>query len=100
MLFRSVNILTYASERYPNRPVEAVIGGLHLFALNTEQLNWTGDKLKEFKVANFVGAHCTGIEAVHHLRERLGLTRKTALVGSVGGSYVLSSGIVPGRLER
>ena len=49
--------------------------------------------LKEFKVANLVGAHCTGIEALHHLRDRIGLTRKTALVGSVGGSYVLSSGI-------
>ena len=95
-----VNILTYARAHHPNQPVEAVIGGLHIFAATDEQLNWTGDKLKEFKVANLVGAHCTGIEAVYKLRDRLGLTRKTALVGSVGGSYVLTSGIVPAGLER
>lgn len=95
-----VNILTYATMHHPNQPVEAVIGGLHLFPASDDQLNWTGDKLKEFKVANLVGAHCTGIEALYKLRERIGLTRKTALVGSVGGSYVLASGIVPAGLER
>jgi 7,8-dihydropterin-6-yl-methyl-4-(beta-D-ribofuranosyl)aminobenzene 5'-phosphate synthase len=95
-----VNILTYATKHHPNQPVEAVIGGLHLFPASDEVLNWTGDKLKEFKIANLVGAHCTGIEALYKLRERIGLTRKTALVGSVGGSYVLASGIVPAGLER
>jgi 7,8-dihydropterin-6-yl-methyl-4-(beta-D-ribofuranosyl)aminobenzene 5'-phosphate synthase len=95
-----VNILTYAHEHFPTQPVEAVIGGLHLFPASDETLNWTGDKLKEFKVANLVGAHCTGIEALYKLRERIGLTRKTALVGSVGGSYVLTSGIMPAGLER
>jgi 7,8-dihydropterin-6-yl-methyl-4-(beta-D-ribofuranosyl)aminobenzene 5'-phosphate synthase len=95
-----VNILTYAREHHPNQPVEAVIGGLHLFPASDETLNWTGDKLKEFKVANLVGAHCTGIEALYKLRDRIGLTRKTALVGSVGGSYVLTSGIMPAGLER
>jgi 7,8-dihydropterin-6-yl-methyl-4-(beta-D-ribofuranosyl)aminobenzene 5'-phosphate synthase len=95
-----VNILTYAHEHFPMQPVEAVIGGLHLFPASDETLNWTGDKLKEFKVANLVGAHCTGIEALYKLRERIGLTRKSALVGSVGGSYVLATGIVPAGLER
>ena len=95
-----VNILTHARSHHPGQPVEAVIGGLHIFAATDEQLNWTGEKLKEFKVANLVGAHCTGIEAVYKLRERIGLTRKTALVGSVGGSYVLASGIMPAGLER
>jgi 7,8-dihydropterin-6-yl-methyl-4-(beta-D-ribofuranosyl)aminobenzene 5'-phosphate synthase len=95
-----VNILTYAHEHFPTQPVEAVIGGLHLFPASDETLNWTGDKLKEFKVANLVGAHCTGIEALYKLRERIGLTRKSALVGSVGGSYVLATGIVPAGLER
>ena len=95
-----VNILTYAREHFPGQPIESVIGGLHLFPASNETLDWTGDKLKEFKVANLVGAHCTGIEALHHLRDRIGLTRKTALVGSVGGSYVLTTGIMPNALER
>jgi 7,8-dihydropterin-6-yl-methyl-4-(beta-D-ribofuranosyl)aminobenzene 5'-phosphate synthase len=95
-----VNILTYAREQYPGVSVQAVIGGLHLFSANDEQLNWTGDKLKEFRVANLVGAHCTGIEAVFRLRERAGLTRKSAVVGSVGSSFVLGEGIHAGALAR
>ncbi len=95
-----VNILTYARQQYPNEPVQAVIGGLHLFPAKDEQLNWTGDKLKEFQVANLIGAHCTGIEAVYRLRERAGLTRKSAVVGSVGSSFVLGEGIHPGALAH
>jgi 7,8-dihydropterin-6-yl-methyl-4-(beta-D-ribofuranosyl)aminobenzene 5'-phosphate synthase len=95
-----VNILTYAAEQFPNEPVYGVVGGLHLFPATDEQLNWTGDKLKEFKVANLMGAHCTGIEAVYRLRERVGLTRKTAVVGSVGSTFTLTEGIHPGALAK
>lgn len=95
-----INILTYACAQFPNQPVEAIIGGLHLFAATDEQLNWTGDKLKEFRVANLVGTHCTGLEALYRLRERAGLTRKTAVVGGVGARYVLGEGIRPGAIAR
>lgn len=94
------NILTYAEEKFPNRPVYGIVGGLHLFAASDEQLNWTGDELKEFKVANLIGAHCTGIEAVYRLRDRAGLSRKTAVVGSVGSTFTLAEGIHPGALAR
>jgi 7,8-dihydropterin-6-yl-methyl-4-(beta-D-ribofuranosyl)aminobenzene 5'-phosphate synthase len=47
-----------------------------------------------------LGAHCTGIEAVFRLREKIGLTRTTAVVGAVGSSYSLADGIHPGRLAR
>ncbi len=77
-----------------------VVGGLHLFPASDEQLNWTGDKLRDFKVANLLGAHCTGIEAVYRLRERAGLTRKSAVVGSVGATFTLGEGIHPGVLEK
>jgi 7,8-dihydropterin-6-yl-methyl-4-(beta-D-ribofuranosyl)aminobenzene 5'-phosphate synthase len=95
-----VNILTYTAERFPNQPVYAVLGGLHLFPATDEQLNWTGDKLKEFRVANLMGAHCTGIEAVYRLRERIGLTRKTAVVGTVGSTFTLAEGIRTGALAK
>ena len=95
-----VNILTYAGEEFPNEPVYGVVGGLHLFAASDQQLDWTGDKLKEFKVENLVGAHCTGIEALRHLRERAGLTRTTAVVGSVGSTFTLADGIHPGSLAK
>ena len=95
-----INILTFAREEFPNEPVEAVIGGLHLFPATDDQLNWTADKMKDFKVANLMGAHCTGIEAVYRIRERLGLPRASAVVGSVGSSFVLGEGIHPGPLAK
>jgi 7,8-dihydropterin-6-yl-methyl-4-(beta-D-ribofuranosyl)aminobenzene 5'-phosphate synthase len=95
-----VNILTYAAQRFPNQGVYGIVGGLHLFPATDEQLDWTGDKLKEFRVANLIGAHCTGIEAVYRLRQRAALTRKSAVVGSVGSTFTLTEGIRPGALAR
>jgi 7,8-dihydropterin-6-yl-methyl-4-(beta-D-ribofuranosyl)aminobenzene 5'-phosphate synthase len=95
-----INILTFARQEFPGQPVQAVIGGLHLFPATDEQLDWTADKMKEFKVANLMGAHCTGIEAVYHIRGRLGLPRASAVVGSVGSSFVLDEGIHPGPLAK
>jgi 7,8-dihydropterin-6-yl-methyl-4-(beta-D-ribofuranosyl)aminobenzene 5'-phosphate synthase len=95
-----INILTFAREKFPNQPVQAVVGGLHLFPASDKQLDWTADRLKEFKVANLVGAHCTGIEAVYRIRERLALPRESAVVGSVGSSFVLGEGIHPGPLAK
>lgn len=95
-----VNILTDANANFPNEPVFGLIGGLHLYPATDAQLDWTGDKLKEFQVQNLIGAHCTGIEAVYHLRQRIGLTRKSSVVGSVGSTFTLSNGIQPGSLEK
>jgi 7,8-dihydropterin-6-yl-methyl-4-(beta-D-ribofuranosyl)aminobenzene 5'-phosphate synthase len=95
-----INILTFARAQFPDEPIEAVIGGLHLFPATDEQLNWTADKMKDFKVAHLIGAHCTGIEAVYRIRERLALPRESAVVGTVGSSYVLGEGIHPGELAK
>jgi 7,8-dihydropterin-6-yl-methyl-4-(beta-D-ribofuranosyl)aminobenzene 5'-phosphate synthase len=95
-----VNILTFAQKQFPDTPVHAVIGGLHLFPASDEQLDWTADKLKGFGVSQLVGAHCTGIESVYRLRQRLGLTRQSAVVGAVGATFVLGEGIHPGRVAR
>ena len=95
-----VNILTYAEQEFPNEPVFGVVGGLHLFAASDEQLDWTAEKFKEFKVVNLLGAHCTGLEAVYRLRERAGMSRKTAVVGSVGSTFTLAEGIRPGALAK
>jgi len=95
-----VNILTYTATRFPGRDVDAVIGGLHLFPASDEQLDWTGDEFKKFKVANLIGAHCTGIEAVYRLRQRVGLTRSTAVVGTVGTVFTLDKGIAVGALAQ
>lgn len=95
-----VNILTDATTKFPAHPVYAIIGGLHLFPAKDEQLDWTADQFKQFKVANLLGAHCTGIEAVYRLRQRAGLTRQSAVVGTVGSIFTLEKGITPGILAQ
>src|SRR5262249_14431293 len=63
-------------------PLYAAIGGFHLFEKDDKHLEWTAGKLKEFGVQNFLGAHCTGIEAVYRLRTMTGLNRRTCAVGA------------------
>jgi len=40
-----VNILTFTRERFPDEPVLAIVGGLHLFPATDAQLDWTAGKL-------------------------------------------------------
>ncbi|HWI20861.1 MAG TPA: hypothetical protein VNT81_24070, partial [Vicinamibacterales bacterium] len=81
-------------------PIHAAMGGFHLFAASDETLAWTAGKLKEFGVRQLMGAHCTGIEAVYRLRQLVGLTRETAVVGAVGASYTHGKGFDPTVLAR
>src|SRR2546423_1792585 len=90
-----VNTAEYARSFLRPAPVHAVIGGLHLFAATDAQVAWTAGKLRELGVAYLLGAHCTGIEATYRLREIIGLTRKTAVVGAVGASFTLGKGLDP-----
>jgi 7,8-dihydropterin-6-yl-methyl-4-(beta-D-ribofuranosyl)aminobenzene 5'-phosphate synthase len=95
-----INTLQYARGFLRPAPVDAAIGGFHLFAANDQQLAWTASKLKEYQTARILGAHCTGIESVYRLRELLGLTRQTCLVGTIGAVYDLNSGITTGPIAR
>jgi len=95
-----INILQYARQIIRPAPVQAAIGGFHLFAATDEQLDWTAEKLREFQTAQVLGAHCTGIESVYKLRQRLGLNRRTCVVGTVGAIFDLKDGIQTGRIAR
>ena len=95
-----VNTLEYARKAIRAQEVHAAIGGFHLFAADDERLDWTAAKLKEMGIGHLLGAHCTGIEAVFRLREKAGLTRKTAVVGTVGSSFTLGAGLNPLDLAR
>lgn len=95
-----VNSLEYAEKEVRPAPVYAALGGFHLFAASDAQLDWTAEKMKKVEVGQIVGAHCTGIETVYRLREKLGLTRHTCLVGAVGATFDLNEGIHPGRLAQ
>ena len=90
-----VNAMEYARKVVRDAPVYTAIGGFHLFAASDGTLAWTAGKLKEFGVRNLMGAHCTGIEAHFRLRQLVGLTRATAIVGAVGASYTHGRGFDP-----
>ncbi len=95
-----INTLEHARKTLDAAPVNAVIGGMHIFAATDDHLAWTAAQLKAFGVQHFLGAHCTGIEATYRIRQLAGLTRETAVVGAVGASYSLAGGIDAMRIAR
>lgn len=95
-----VNTVEYAREKVRSAPLYAAIGGFHLYALDDAKLDWTAQKLKEFGLRNFLGAHCTGIEAVQRIKTIAGLDRKTASVGAVGAVFELGKPMDPGSIAR
>jgi 7,8-dihydropterin-6-yl-methyl-4-(beta-D-ribofuranosyl)aminobenzene 5'-phosphate synthase len=76
------------------------MGGLHLYDAPDTQLDWTADQFKLFGVKNLVGAHCTGINALYQLRQQLGLSRQSGVVGAVGATFVSGEGIHPGEIAQ
>lgn len=95
-----INTLEYARKFIRPAPIDAAIGGFHLYNAKDEQLNWTADKLKEFQIVQILGAHCTGIESVYRLRARLGLSRHDCVVGTVGAVFDLKDGIHTGPIAQ
>ncbi len=95
-----VNTLEYARQKVRETRVHAAWGGFHLFEADAATLDWTAGKLRPMAVANFLGAHCTGIEPVYELRQRLGLSRANCSVGAVGSRFTLRDGLQPGALAR
>ena len=95
-----INTLEYARKTIRDVPVEAAIGGFHLFGATDETLEWTGGRLRALGVRHLLGAHCTGLEAVFRLRQLVGLARATAAVGAVGSAFTLGKGIESPPLAR
>jgi 7,8-dihydropterin-6-yl-methyl-4-(beta-D-ribofuranosyl)aminobenzene 5'-phosphate synthase len=90
-----VNALTHINNTIHQRPVHALMGGLHLFAADDETLGWTADRLRAIGVQHLMAGHCTGIEPLIRLRTGLNLNRRTAVVGAVGSRFVYGEGIKP-----
>lgn len=95
-----INTLEHVSANGNNKKVFTIIGGFHLFNASEEQLVWTAGKLKDFGVSKIIGAHCTGIDSLYSLRELLELNRGDAIVGSVGDSFDLKTGIKAGLIAK
>lgn len=59
-----VNILDHVRRLTDNRPVRAVLGGLHLGAASAVRLQWTLDSLRRIAPRLLVPMHCTGPRAI------------------------------------
>jgi 7,8-dihydropterin-6-yl-methyl-4-(beta-D-ribofuranosyl)aminobenzene 5'-phosphate synthase len=95
-----INTLEYSRRQVRDTSTLAILGGFHLFEADSDTLDWTAARLRTFGVKNILGAHCTGIESVFGLRQRLGLTRATCVVGAVGARFSLEKGLDPGLIAR
>ncbi len=91
----SVNLLEQVQRSIQNHSIQALMGGMHLFAADDETLLWTSDRLRKVGIQNLMAGHCTGIEPLIRLRSELGLSRRTAVVGAVGSRFVYGEGIHP-----
>jgi 7,8-dihydropterin-6-yl-methyl-4-(beta-D-ribofuranosyl)aminobenzene 5'-phosphate synthase len=59
-----INTLYYVRQLTHDRPVHAVLGGMHLINASSERLQWTIEQLRKLGVERLGPAHCTGTAAV------------------------------------
>jgi len=66
-----VNTLDYVAEVFPNRPIQMVMGGMHLVRALPSRIAYTIDVLRRYDVQRIGPAHCTGDEASRELWDAL-----------------------------
>jgi 7,8-dihydropterin-6-yl-methyl-4-(beta-D-ribofuranosyl)aminobenzene 5'-phosphate synthase len=78
-----VNICRHASETFPDVPLYALVGGLHLVHPNEDLIDATVAALAPFDLKVIIPGHCTGWRAMHAFVNAFGQARVDPLaVGS------------------
>ena len=67
-----VNVLTSARASFPNVPLHAAMGGLHLSGTNERVIPQTVEVLKGFDLDVVAAGHCTGWRAMTALANAFG----------------------------
>lgn len=67
-----VNVLKHARASFPDIPLHAVMGGLHLSGANEKIVPQTIEAIKEFNLAIVAAGHCTGWRAIAALSDAFG----------------------------
>jgi 7,8-dihydropterin-6-yl-methyl-4-(beta-D-ribofuranosyl)aminobenzene 5'-phosphate synthase len=80
-----VNVLEQARASFPEIPLFAVLGGLHLSGTNERVIPQTVEALRKFDLAVIAAGHCTGWRAMSSLVNAFGESRLAPL--SVGKRY-------------
>jgi 7,8-dihydropterin-6-yl-methyl-4-(beta-D-ribofuranosyl)aminobenzene 5'-phosphate synthase len=67
-----VNVLAHAKSCFPNLPLYAVLGGLHLVGTNEQIIADTIEALQAFDLTVIAAGHCTGWRAITALANAFG----------------------------
>jgi 7,8-dihydropterin-6-yl-methyl-4-(beta-D-ribofuranosyl)aminobenzene 5'-phosphate synthase len=67
-----VNVLHHARASFPEVPLHAILGGLHLSGANEAVIPQTVDDLKQFGLNTIAAGHCTGWRAMAALANAFG----------------------------
>jgi len=77
-----INTLEYIKTLSNNKPVRAVIGGMHLLHAEAERLSFTCEALKQLSIPYIAANHCTGINAICDFKNHLPECVQVSNVGS------------------
>ncbi|KDE99594.1 hypothetical protein Y900_011750 [Mycolicibacterium aromaticivorans JS19b1 = JCM 16368] len=77
-----VNVCTEAHRLFPDIPIHAVMGGLHLGGVMERVIPQTVAGLAPFDIGHIIAGHCTGWRAVHALAEAYGDHVSQSAVGT------------------
>jgi len=96
-----VNTMKHTVETFnKSYDIHAAVGGFHLFKKTDKEMKWTAKEIKKYGVEYFIGAHCTGIDAVYSIRKLNRMSRDECAVGAVGGYFDLKQGMFPGLISQ
>ena len=62
--------------------------------------NWTAKHMRKHGISYFLGAHCTGIDAVYQIRKNNRMKRENCAVSAVGSYYDLDKGMFSGLISK
>jgi 7,8-dihydropterin-6-yl-methyl-4-(beta-D-ribofuranosyl)aminobenzene 5'-phosphate synthase len=77
-----VNVCTHARNLFPEIPMHAVIGGLHLGGVMERLIPDTVEGLRPFNISHIITGHCTGWRALHALADAFGDAVSQSAVGT------------------
>jgi 7,8-dihydropterin-6-yl-methyl-4-(beta-D-ribofuranosyl)aminobenzene 5'-phosphate synthase len=83
-----VNVCTHVRTLFPDIPLHAVMGGLHLGGVMERNIPETVDGLRPFKIGHIITGHCTGWRALHALATAFG---EAVSQSAVGTTYTFSA---------
>jgi 7,8-dihydropterin-6-yl-methyl-4-(beta-D-ribofuranosyl)aminobenzene 5'-phosphate synthase len=77
-----VNVCTHARNRFPEIPIYAVMGGLHLGGVMERLIPDTVEGLRPFRIPQIITGHCTGWRALHALANAFGDAVSQSAIGT------------------